>query len=933
MKSGGRLACALGAAFFLTINFSARAADDALAWPPITAQTKPWAFNWWMGSAVDKTNLTRELERYQAAGLGGIHIIPIYGAKGFESKYINYLSPEWMEMMGWAVSEAHRLGMDVDMTTGSGWCFGGPQVTDQDANANVVVKTYGLGVGERLKEKFNRDSIQALVAFGPDGKSIELTDSITTNGEVFFSPPGNWAGTNAPPKTWTVYAISQKPSGQKVKRAGPGGEGWMLNLIYPPAMDDFLKPYTAAFANYHGPKPRAQYHDSYEYRSDWSPSFFAEFEKRRGYKLQTELPALFGTNTDDHAARVKCDYRQTVSEIMAEESLPKWTQWSHDHGFLTRNQAHGSPGNWLDLYAAADIPETEMFHSDRNKLISKFASSAAHVTGKPLVSSETGTWLEEHFTEKLSDVKYLFDDLFLSGINHMFYHGCCYSPDEAGWPGWHFYASLEMNPRNSIWHDAYAVNAYAARCQSILQSGAPDNDILLYWPIEDFWMQPGDKLLPQFTVHARDWFEGQPIGRTAKELWDRGYAFDYVSDAQLKTAKVVGKEIQMPGGKYQVIVVPECKFIPLETFKQLLALAKNGATVIFEKQTLLDVSGANDLDKARVQLKFLKSKLVPVWDENQSPTGIQSYQIGTGCIYTGLFTNGTKSLEYKNKAVCESLVGVGLSFVRRSFDGGWNYFIANRGTTNFDGWVTIGRDAKSIVILDPMTGNSGVAATRQSAANSTEAHLQLAAGESVILRAFADKKVEVPAWNYWQTNGQPVEITGPWNVKFLLGGPTLPADFQTAKLASWTTFPDTNTQAFAGTAKYAITFDAPGSESRLQAARVNAELQTYSLDLGDVRQSARVRVNGKDYGTLITPPFRMVVDNLKPTGNQLEVEVTSVAANRIRDLDRRGVPWKTFRDINIVDLNYKPFDASNWPLTDCGLLGPVTLTSVTPIKN
>ena len=95
-----------------------------------------------------------------------------------------------------------------------------------------------------------------------------------------------------------------------------------------------------------------------------------------------------------------------------------------------------------------------------------------------------------------------------------------------------------------------------------------------------------------------------------------------------------------------------------------------------------------------------------------------------------------------------------------------------------------------------------------------------------------------------------------------------------------------------------------------------------------MRQSARVRVNGKDYGTLITPPFRVVVDDLKPTGNTLEVEVTSVTANRIRDLDRRGVKWKTFRDINIVDINYKPFDASNWPLTDCGLLGPVTLTPV-----
>ncbi len=169
-------------------------------------------------------------------------------------------------------------------------------------------------------------------------------------------------------------------------------------------------------------------------------------------------------------------------------------------------------------------------------------------------------------------------------------------------------------------------------------------------------------------------------------------------------------------------------------------------------------------------------------------------------------------------------------------------------------------------------------------------------------------------------------------MKFILGGPTLPADFQTAKLASWTTFPDTNTQAFAGTAKYETTFDAPGSESRLQSARVNAGLQTYSLNFGDVRQSARVRVNGKNYGTLITPPFRVVVDNLKPTGNTLEVEVTSVAANRIRDLDWRGVKWKIFHDINIVDINYKPFDAANWPLTDCGLLGPVTLTAVIPIR-
>jgi hypothetical protein len=122
--------------------------------------------------------------------------------------------------------------------------------------------------------------------------------------------------------------------------------------------------------------------------------------------------------------------------------------------------------------------------------------------------------------------------------------------------------------------------------------------------------------------------------------------------------------------------------------------------------------------------------------------------------------------------------------------------------------------------------------------------------------------------------------------------------------------------AFAGTARYATTFSAPATAG------------PFELNLGEVHQSARVRVNGKDYGTLIAPPFRVVVDQLQPAGNTLEVEVTSVASNRIRDLDRRGVNWKIFKDINLVDINYHPFNAADWPITECGLLGPVTLTPV-----
>ena len=102
--------------------------------------------------------------------------------------------------------------------------------------------------------------------------------------------------------------------------------------------------------------------------------------------------------------------------------------------------------------------------------------------------------------------------MFLSGVNHIFYHGTCYSPDEAAWPGWLFYASTEMNPRNSIWHDVPALNAYIARCQSVLQSGQPDNDMLLYWPIYDFWNDPTNQLLPFAVEMQRFWFKNQPIG-------------------------------------------------------------------------------------------------------------------------------------------------------------------------------------------------------------------------------------------------------------------------------------------------------------------------------------------------------------------------------------------------------------------------------------
>ncbi|MGH7939867.1 MAG: glycosylhydrolase-like jelly roll fold domain-containing protein, partial [Limisphaerales bacterium] len=304
--------------------------------------------------------------------------------------------------------------------------------------------------------------------------------------------------------------------------------------------------------------------------------------------------------------------------------------------------------------------------------------------------------------------------------------------------------------------------------------------------------------------------------------------------------------------------------------------------------------------------------------------------IGRGRIFIG---DAEEALALSNVAREPMNDHAGVFYIRRAFAGGWNYFIANRHGGRLDGWVTLGRPAQSAALMDPMTGRTGMAGIRQ-VDGRTQVYLQLQPGGSIILRLFSGRQrnprraiasrrqVNEPAWVYWETNGSPTEITGAWNVNFVQGGPELPAPFSTAHLASWADQPDPNAQRFAGSAEYTIAFDAPGMTAG-----------PCFLNLGTVCQSARVRLNGKDYGTLIVPPFGVVVDNLKPHDNKLEVEATNVSANRIRDLDRRHVPWKIFGDIGIVDVNYQPFDASNWPLTDSGLLGPVTLTPMLGVRH
>ena len=912
-----------------TALFAADESGSALAaqsrpdarWPSIQFTAKPWTYWYWMGGAVDEAGISRHLEQYRAAGLGGVHIVPVYGVRGAEAKYIPFLSPRWMKLLNHAVHEADRLGMGIDMTCGTGWPFGGPWVQPPYAAAHYSLRDFSPLESELVQPEKAADpsaSLVVLMAYGPKGDVLDLTSQVDSAHRLTWKPPS---------QDWRLTALFQSPTNLPVERAAPGGEGLTIDYFSRKSLDQYLQKFNEAFDQFPHLHVRRLYNDSYEnWGQNWTPQLFDEFNRRRGYDLKTHLPQLKATDTSDEALRVRADFRETMADLIRDEFTAPWVEWAHEHHMQVRNEGHGSPGNPLDLYALADIPETEVFGTSwleplglkplpgvpereggaPEVQVCKLASSAAHVAGHPLCSSETCTWLGDHFKIPLEHMKAQADLMFVMGVNHIFFHGAAYSPEDAPWPGWLWYAATNIGVYMPAWEHMPALCDYIARCQSCLQSGQPDNDVLVYFPIYDLWAtDEGARDNLQYTiVHSTPiWLEKimpgfAAVGRT---LWSRGYSFDCISDRQIAELSADGGRLVAPGGRYKVLIVPECRRMPEATMKHLARLVRNGATVIADKQLPDDVPGLSRLADRRVELRSATEQL------KQSRSNSGKDQTG-GTLLVG---DDIEQLLDAAKVSRESFVDLGLKFIRRRDDQGWIYFIVNHSGNDIARWLPLAVAATGGTILDPATGRSGKAETRQTA-GVTEVFVQLYPRQSVIIRA-TQQSSDNSEWKYL-VGEQPQPLTGPWQVEFIDGGPSLPQSQRIDSLTDWTTWSaDTEKlKCFSGTARYTLKFERPKS---------NAD--SWALDLGEVCHSARVRLNGTSLGTVIASPFRLDASHaIRPGANKLEIEVANLPANRIADLDRRGEDWKKFL---FVDIRYHPFDASKWTPIASGLIGPVNL--------
>ena len=783
----------------------------AQAWPTAKPEAKPGTRWWWLGSAVDKAGLQWNLSEYARAGIGAVEITPIYGVKGNDSHNIAYLSPEWMQALKTTQDIARPLGIEVDMNCGTGWPFGGPHISLDEAACRAIIKDTIIG-----------------------GKH--------------------------------QYTVEIGRTKQKVKRAAPGGEGLVVDHFDHDAVAHYLDRFEQAFAISGVPYPHTFFNDSYEvYKADWTPTLFDEFQKRRGYDLRAKLPELLGQVDDGN--QVLADYRETLSDMLLENFTQQWVAWAHKHGVKVRNQAHGSPANLLDLYAAVDIPEIEGFglsefgikglrtdpgktrKNDSDVSMLKYASSAAHVMGKPFTSSETFTWLTEHFRTSLSQMKPDLDLMFTCGVNHVYFHGSCYTPKDDVWPGWKFYASVDMSPTNSIWRDVPYLTKYIERCQSFLQLGQPDNDFLVYLPVRDMWHQrdKNNTLLMQFDIHSMAKKAPQFI-RSILTIDSLGYDCDYISDRQLAKVHVENGMLVTEGGtRYKALIIP------------------SGTTIDSRLQTLL--------------------------------APISNYII-----------KGEDATEMAKHAQAEEMkTNFGLRAIRRRNADGWHYFIVNLTPHDIEGDVTLAVPFKSATWFNPMNGD-----IQPAAVSNGKLHIALRSGESRILQTSAEPSSYVTPK---PQTAEAITLQGPWSLSFIDEKPKVSQTFHLDSLQTWETLSDSAAVTM-GTGVYTTSFKLSAKQAK----------QQWQIDLGDVRESARVYINGQFVGCAWAVPFILDCGNtLRKGQNQLRIEVTNLPANRIAELDRKGVEWRKFNEINVVDIDYKNTSYAGWAPVPSGLNSPVKL--------
>jgi len=836
---------------------------------------RPMVRWWWFGPSVTNAELDREIAAMKAGGFGGFEVQPTYplalddAATGIRNT--PYLSDPFLAALRHAGGVAQASGMRMDVTLGSGWPFGGAYVPVTQAAASLRMTKMSVPAGAtQVPVPSLQQGEHALTAF-VDGRRL----SVDGAGAIAIPP--------APTERSATLFVAAR-TGQQVKRAAVGAEGFVIDHMSSAAVANHLTSVgDRLLSAFDGVRPPyAMFSDSLEaYGSSWTDDLPQEFRRRRGYDLLDHLPALFGTEQD--SAAVRFDWSRTLSELVDERYLRPITAWAHKHGTRFRAQVYGFPPPTLSSNALVDLPEGE--GADWRQFTStRWATSAAHLYGRPIVSSETWTWLHSPaWAATPLDMKVEADRHFLQGVNQIVGHGWPYSPPGATEPGWAFYAAAALNDHNPWYPAMPAVTGYLQRVSAMLREGTPVADVAVYLPIEDAFadMRPA-------RASVNEEMRSRLQGDVVAQVLDAGHAVDFI-DSQ---AIVAGK---LTAG---LLVLPRMTRIDPAALRAIAAWTRRGGRVV-AIDALPDAAGGLRDGAAGGKLVRALSKAL----SRNANVAIVPGSLLRDTVQRTLAP--TMALGHPDPAI---------GFVRRKVQGGDLYFIVNTGAKQVETTARFAGDTGHGQWWDPATGLRAAAGTGDIA-------LRLAPYQSRLL-IFASGLPDMPA----EKPLRPLlDLSTGWQARVADSDASAPAPG-----TSWTS--DPALRHYSGAVRYTRRFVLPAAASGAA---------TVLLDFGDatplgsdtpdrpraaiaapVREAATVRVNGRDAGTVWAAPWQIDIGPfLSPGENELVVTVMNGATNA---LAARPAPAWTLLTMKYGE-RFVDQDRDKLAVTPSGLLGRVTL--------
>jgi hypothetical protein len=665
--------------------------------------------------------------------------------------------------------------------------------------------------------------------------------------------------------------------------------------------------------------------DSWESNaSNWTALFPQEFKKRRGYDPRPWLPVMVGgriLGSVDQSERFLWDVRRTLADMIIDNHLKYFRELAHKRGLTFTSESAGNQQYLCDPIAFAitsDLPMGEFWNKQNVELRPdcKVAASAAHIANGSIAGAEAftqnrlnaGEWLETPFS-----LKALGDSAFCSGINRLYFHRCVSQFNPVNKPGTTWpNIGINFDTTQTWWKPASAWIAYLSRCQYLLQQGKFVADVAIITQegapasaVRAFHNHSDVKSKGDASTIAGDilrHFNQMPFLPPAE------YDFDFVSPGLVYDMQVKNGKIVLPNGMaYQILVLPNSERMTLRLARKIRELVLSGATIVGIKPekspTLVDFHDGD------AELQTIARELFGDGNEGAAR------QVGKGHVYHGHSTqialkdsNVLPDFEY----AIEGKASWDIEYIHRETDTADIYFVSNQRqeAVDLNCWFRVsGRQPEFWL---PDTGKVMHCHAFEQQNGRTKIPLRLDPCGSIFVvfsKAISKTLAGTKKTNFRNTH--PVQtIEGSWTVHFdpKWGGPE---NYQMHKLHSWTTNSNAGIKYYSGTATYKKTIKiAPGS---LKAGKA------LYLDLGSVKELARVKLNGKDLGVLWKPPYRMDIHSVAKAGeNTLEIEITNLWPNRL--IGDSGLS----KEKQLTTVNWNPYKPDS-PLLQSGLIGPVTL--------